>query len=362
MRVVVRWQHLAGVCAVAAGCSLTVAPASADAVGDFYKGKTITLTISVGEGDGMDKAARIIAQHWAQHIPGNPNIVPKNMPGAGGLRATNFLYSQAAKDGTAIGAIIPAFVMQQILGGAAVDYDSAKFQWIGSSNTSNSMIYVWHTTGVTTLAGAMTKGLVMGGTGAGSNSVHYPAILNHILGTKFKVVMGYRGSPDINLAVERGEVQGRAGETFNTLLINNPDWVKDKKVNILAQIGEAKESGFESVPLLTDFAKDSISRDVLGLFSAEVALGRPYLAPPGVPEDRVAALRASFEATMRDPAMLADAQRLRLDLVPTSGERLEKLVVDMVNTRPDVLARAKAALEIEDLVGGNDKGGKSNEK
>jgi tripartite-type tricarboxylate transporter receptor subunit TctC len=362
MRVMVRWNRLAGACAIAAGCTLPVVSASADAVGDFYKGKTITLIISVGEGDGMDKAARIIARHWALHIPGNPNIVPKNMPGAGGLRATNFLYSQAPKDGTAIGAIIPAFVMQQILGGGAVDYDSSKFQWIGSSNTSNSMIYVWHTTGVTSLEGAMTKELVMGGTGAGSNSVHYPAILDHILGTKFKVVMGYRGSPDINLAVERGEVQGRAGETFNTLLINNPDWVKDKKVNILVQIGQTKEAGFENVPLLTEFAKNPISREVLGLFSEEVALGRPYLAPPGVPEDRVAALRASFEVTMQDPAMLADAQRLRLDLAPTSGEKLEKLVENMVNTRPDVLERAKAALEIEDLVGGKDSGGKNNER
>src|SRR5262249_42300952 len=154
-----------------------------------------------------------------------------------------------------VAAIIPAFVMQQILGGAGVDYDASKFHWLGSSNASNSMISVWHTTGVTTLEGAMQRQLLMGATGTGSNSAHYPTILNHVLGTRFKIVMGYRASPEINLAVERGEVQGRAGETFNTLMLNNPSWVRDKKINILVQIGRRKEPGFEHVPMLIEFAK-----------------------------------------------------------------------------------------------------------
>jgi tripartite-type tricarboxylate transporter receptor subunit TctC len=338
---------------------LWLAAARADEVADFYKGKTITLVISVGEGDGMDKAARLIARHWSKHIPGNPGIVPKNMPGAGSLRATNFLYGQAPKDGTAIGAIIPAFVMQQILGGNGVDYDADKFAWLGSSNTSNSTIYVWHTTGVTSLKQAMTKELILGGTGVGSNSVHYPTILNHVLGTKFRIVMGYRASPAINLAVERGEVQGRAGETFNTLMLNNPSWVTGHKINILVQIGQHKERGFESIPLLTEFAPDPLSREVLGLFSNEVGLGRPYLAPPGVPAERVAALRASFEATMADPAFLADAKGLRLDVAPTRGETLAGLVAGLLGTKPEVVAQAKAALKVDEDSVRRVKGGRS---
>ena len=198
-------------------------PARADPVADFYTGKTISLLLSVGEGDGMDKAARVIARHWSRHIPGNPAIIVRNMPGAGGLRVTNFLYNQAPKDGTTVAGIIPAFVRQQMLGGQGVDYDSAKFNWLGSSNTSNTTVFVWHTTGVTTLTQAMERELLLGATGVGSNSAHYPTILNNVLGTKFKIVMGYRATPAINLAVEQGEVHGRAGETFNTLMLNTPD-------------------------------------------------------------------------------------------------------------------------------------------
>ena len=334
---------------VAAGVSslFSTNPAGAEPLAEFYKGKRLSLIISVGEGDGMDKMARLVARHWSRHIPGNPTIVPRNMPGAGSLRAANFLYNQAPQDGTTLGAIIPAFVMHQVLGGSGVDYDAAKFHWLGSSNTSNATIYVWHTTGVTSLTSAVTQELMMGGTGVGSNSVHYPTILNHILGTKFRIVMGYRAAPDINLAVQRGEVQGRAGETFNTLLLNNPSWIRDRKINILVQIGRDKERGFEAVPLLVEFATEKRAHDVLQLFSDEIALGRPYLAPPGVPPERVAMLRSAFEATMRDHAFLADANSLRLTINPTSGAILQTLVAGLINTQLAVLAQAKAALRVD---------------
>ncbi len=227
----------------------------ADPIAEFYTGKTISLLLSVGEGDGMDKAARVIARHWSRHIPGNPAIIVRNMPGAGGLRVTNFLFNQAPKDGTAVAGIIPSFVRQQMLGGQGVDYDAAKFNWLGSSNTSNTSVFVWHTTGVTTLQQAMERELLMGATGIGSNAAHYPTILNNVIGTKFKIVMGYRASPAINLAVEQGEVHGRAGETFNTLMLNTPTWVRDGKINLLVQIGQRKEPGFEQVPMLIDFAR-----------------------------------------------------------------------------------------------------------
>jgi tripartite-type tricarboxylate transporter receptor subunit TctC len=319
--------------------------AHADAIEDFYRGKTITMIISTGEGDGQDKTARIIGRHWTNHIPGNPTIVPKNMPGAGNLRATNFLYGQAPKDGTTLAAIIPSFVLQQMLGGSGVMYDAARFNWIGSSNASNPTIYTWHTAGVKTLADATRKEVLMGGTGAGSNSVLYPTLFNTIMGTRFKVIMGYRNTGQVNLAIERGEVQGRAGETFNVLMANEPHWVREKSIDILVQIGRDKEKGFEQVPLATEFAKDQASRDMLQVFSDVIALGRPYLAPPDVQGERVVALRNSFDAAMKDPALQADAERARLEFAPTRGATLQDVVQGMFKTKAEVLARVKGVLE-----------------
>jgi tripartite-type tricarboxylate transporter receptor subunit TctC len=338
---------------IATLCALAVGPvgAHADTVGDFYKGKTVTLIISTGEGDGQDKTARLLARHWSDHLPGNPTFVPKNMPGAGNLRAANYLYAQAPKDGTTIAAIIPSFVLQQILGGKGVYYDANKLQWLGSSNASNPTIYVWHTTGIKNIEDVKNKEVLMGGTGAGSNSVLYPTIFNDMLGTKFKVVMGYRSTGEVNLAIERGEVQGRAGETFNVLVANDAEWMRDKKIDILVQIGRAKEPGFEDVPLATEFAKDQTSRDVLQVFGNVIALGRPYLAPPGVPADRVAALRASFDATAKDPALLAEAKKARLDVSPTEGGTLQTVVGGMMHTNAAVLARIKAVLEASQSAG-----------
>jgi tripartite-type tricarboxylate transporter receptor subunit TctC len=339
-------------------CLLPWGAVRADAISDFYTGKVMTMIISTGEGDGQDKTARVIAKHWSDHIPGKPTFVPKNMPGAGNLRAANYIYDQAPKDGTNVAAIIPSFVLQQILGGSGVAYDASKMQWLGSSNTSNPTIYVWYTTGVKSIEDVKTKEVLMGGTGAGSNSVLYPTIFNNMLGTKFKVIMGYRSTGEVNLATERGEVQGRAGETFNVLTANDADWLRDKKINILVQIGREKEKGFEDVPLATEFAKDQATRDVLQVFGDVIALGRPYLAPPGVPAARIAALRTAFDDAMKDPALLVDAQRAHLDISPTSGTTLQGVVAGMMKTNADVLARVKKVIDASNTVDGNSKSGK----
>lgn len=336
----------------AVAAAFTATPARADAIGDFYKGKTMNLVISTGVGGGLDLNARVVARHWTRHIPGNPTFVPRNMPGAGSLRATSYLYNQAAKDGTAIGTMIPSFVLNQRLGGKGVDYDSAKFNWIGSSNTSNSTLYVWHTHGVKTLADAMKKEVIMGATGAGSYTVLYPVILNNLLGTKFRVIMGYRSATQVNLAMERGEVQGRAGNNFNSLMARDAQWVKDKKLDILLQIGVKRDPDFASVPLLTEFAKDQASREVLQLFSDEVELGRPFLTTPGVPAGRVAALRASFETTMKDPQLLEEAKKSGLDIVLTSGAELQRLAGGIVNASDDLVIRVKAALDLKGTIAG----------
>lgn len=329
----------------------SLAPAAAaDTTGDFYKGKQMALIISTGAGGGVDLMGRLIARHWTKYIPGEPQTVPKNMPGGGHMRATNFLYSQAPKDGTTIGTIIPSIVMHQMLGGEGVQYDAAKLQWIGSSSASNSMLYVWHDAGVTSLQDAMQKQVIIGGTGAGAYTVLYPVLMNNILGTKFKIIAGYQASDDVDLAMVRGEVHGRAGATFNTLMSGNADWLRDRKIAILVQIGPEKDANFQDVPLLTDFAKDQDQREVLQLFCDEIALGRPFLAPPGVPAERLAALRAAFDATMKDPAFLADAERSRLDVSPTGGARLQTLVEGMIGTNKAILARTKAALDTKGKV------------
>jgi tripartite-type tricarboxylate transporter receptor subunit TctC len=205
----------------------------------------------------------------------------------------------------------------------------------------------------------------MGATGAASNSVRYPAMLNNLLGTKFRVIMGYRSTNQADLAMERGEVQGRAGATFNTMLATQGEWLKAGKINILAQIGPQKESGFESIPLVTELAKDKATRDVLQVFCDDIGLGRPFMVAPEVPADRVAALRASFDATMKDPALLADAKKSHLDISPTSGDKIQKLVQNMIHLSPEVLARTKAALETKDAIARDlkaGKGGKKNKK
>lgn len=351
--------------ALAALAALTLAagPATADAVSDFYKGKTINLVISTGVGGGMDLNARVVARHWTRHIPGNPTFVPRNMPGAGSLRATSYVYNQAAKDGTAIGTMIPSFVLNQRLGGKGVDYDSSKFNWIGSSNVSNSTLYVWHTHGIKTLDDAKNKEVIMGATGAGSYTVLYPVILNNLLGTKFRVIMGYRSATQVNLAMERGEVQGRAGNNFNSLMARDAQWVKDNKLNILLQIGSKKDPDFRSVPLLTEFAKDAASREVLQLFSDEVELGRPFVTTPGVPADRVAALRASFDATMKDSQLLEEAKKSGLDIAPTTGAELQRLVGNIINASDDLVNRVKAALDLKGTIAGEVKSkGKGSKK
>jgi len=324
--------------------------AAAESLGDFYKGKQISLIISTGAGGGVDLMGRLIARHWAKFIPGEPQTLPKNMPGGGHMRATNFLYSQAPKDGTTIGTIIPSIVMHQMLGGEGVQYDAAKLQWIGSSSASNSMLYVWHDSGVKTLDDAMTRQVIIGGTGAGAYTVLYPVLMNNLLGTKFKIIVGYQASDDVDLAMERGEVQGRAGATFNTLMSGNADWLRDKKINILVQIGRERDKDFKDVPLLTDFAKSQEQREVLQLFCDEIALGRPFLAPPDVAVEKIAALRAAFDATMTDAGFLADAKKSRLDVSPTSGAQLQSLVEGMIGTKESILLRTKGALDTKGKV------------
>lgn len=319
------------------------ATALADPVADFYAGKTITLIISAGTGGGYDTNARLVARHLGKHIPGNPVIVPKNMPGGGHLVAANYMYNVAPKDGTHIATLLPAFVSYQILDGKEVEYDAAKFNWIGASDVDNHNLYVWHTAGVRSIEDAKKTEVLMGSTGAGSYTGLYPRLLNNLVGTKFRIVSGYKSTNEIHIAMERGEVQGRAGNLFSSLMSQNRDWVENKKINILMQVGTKRDPNFKDVPLMTELATTPEAKRILTIYSGDVALGRSFITTPGVPADRLAALRKAFNQTMADPEFLADAKKVNLQIRPLAHAELTAAAVEILSTPPEMIEKAKRA-------------------
>jgi tripartite-type tricarboxylate transporter receptor subunit TctC len=310
-----------------------VASGPAFAQADFYKGKSIELIISTGVGGGLDSNARLVARHLADHVPGHPAIVPKNMPGAGHIRAANYVFGQAAKDGTTIATFIPIFVMAQVLERSkSIQSDPAEFNWLASTSSSNSTVYTWYRSSIKSVEDAKKRQVLMGATGAGSYTVIYPTVMNSLLGTTFKLVMGYQSTAEIGLAMERGEIEGRAGNNFNSLKAENTDWLKTGKINLLAQVGLDRDPEFPGVPLLIDLAKSDEARAILKLYSTDVVIGRPFVTSPGVPPERVAILRAAFAEMLKDPAFLKDAAAVGLDVVPVDGARLQAIVSGLVHT------------------------------
>jgi len=340
--------------AKAAGAMLAAvvatAPSPAVAQADFYKGRTIELIVSTGVGGGLDANARVVARHLVNHIPGAPTIVVKNMPGAGHIRAANYVFTQAAKDGSTIATFIPVFVMAQVLERSrSIQFNPAQFNWLASTSSSNSTVYVWHTSGITSVEDATRRTVVMGGTGAGSYTIIYPTVMNSLLGTRFKLVTGYQSTAEVGLAMERGEIEGRAGNNLNSLKAENGEWLRTGKINLIAQVGLQRDAEFPQVPLLTDFAKSEEDRRILRLFSTDVAIGRPFVTSPGVPAGRVALLRRAFDEMMRDPAYVEDSLRAGLDVSATDGAMIQSIVADLVGTPDDIVAKAKLAMEPKDL-------------
>jgi tripartite-type tricarboxylate transporter receptor subunit TctC len=328
-----------------------MAPAQALAQADFYKGKTIDLVISTGVGGGLDANARVVARHLANHIAGNPTIVPRNMPGAGHIRAANFVFSQAPKDGTVIATFIPIFVLAQVLDRSkGIQFDPANFNWLASTSSSNTTVYVWHTSSVKSVEDATRREVLMGGTGVGSYTIMYPTIMNSLLGTRFKLVTGYQSTAEIGLAMERGEIEGRAGNNFNSIKAESGEWLRSGKIRLITQIGLERDAEFPGLPLLTDFAKSDDDRQVLKLFSTDVVIGRPFVTSPGVPAERVALLRKAFDEMMVDPAYLDDSKKAALDVTPVAGAKVQTLVADLVHTPADIVAKAKLAMDPKNIV------------
>ncbi len=332
----------------AIGAFVASAPPQAKAAqspAEFYAGKSIDLQIGYSVGGGYDLYARLLARHLGKHIPGNPTVVPKNMEGAGSLRLANWLYSAAPRDGTVIGATSRGAPFDPLLNEHGAQFDASKFTYVGSANNEVSLCVALPSSGVTKFDDLYTKTLTIGSTGVGDDTYQFPAVMNAVLGTKFKIVTGYPGGNDVSLAIERGEVDGRCGWSYSSLITTRPTWLPTKKITILVQMSLAKHPDLPDVPLIMDMAKTQEQRQIFRLVCARQVMGRPYLAPPGLPPDRAAALRQAFDETMRDKEFLADAEQNKVEINPVSGKDLEALIKDIYRTPPDVTKRAAAMMQ-----------------
>jgi tripartite-type tricarboxylate transporter receptor subunit TctC len=326
-------------------CLVVGAPAHAeDDVATFFKGKTIRIVVGSGVGSGYDITARTLARHLPAHLPGNPLIVVQNQPGAGGAIMTNSLYASGPFDGTVIGAPFNGTPTMPLLSPQSARFDADKLIYLGSTNRETQVMYVWATVPVQTLLDAKTTELAMGAQAPGSTQYDYPVLLNRLLGYKFKVITGYESTPKIHLALERGEVQGTIAN-WSTLKALNSNWLAEKKIRLLVQWGLKKLPEIGDVPSIFDYVKADADRAALKLAVARLEFGRPFFVPPGVPADRVAALRQAFDATVKDPFFLTDASRAKIDIDPLSGAEVQALVEDVSRTPPDVVARVRDALE-----------------
>jgi tripartite-type tricarboxylate transporter receptor subunit TctC len=325
---------------------LTVAglrPVWADAISDFYKGKTITLIVSSGAGGGYDTYSRTLARHITRHIPGEPRIVPQNMPGAGSLTAVNYVYNVAAKDGTVIGDSDSNMPFYTLFEGQNTKFDPYKLNWLGSIANQLSVCVAWSESSFKTIDQALKEPMRVSGTGAQSWRVILPKMFNTLAGTKFDVIPGY-SSTEVFLALERGEAEGTC-PTYDTLQATHFDWLEKNNLVFLIQFGLAPAKGLEHVPLALDYIKNPDDKEAMKLILSQQLTGRPYMAPPGVPEARVAALRKAFEATMQDKAFLADAEKIHLWIDPLEWSDMHKLLDTAYNSPPQVIEHAKALMK-----------------
>ena len=319
--------------------------AQAQTPAQFFKGKNIDLYIGLAVGGGYDVYGRIVARHMGKHIPGNPTIVPINMEGAGSLKLANWLYNVAPRDGTAFGIINRGIPFEPLIGNReSALFDASKFTWIGSANEEVSTCVAWSRAGVTKFEDLFTKQLYVGGTGGSADTDQFPKIINGVFGTKFKLVSGYPGGNDVEFAMERGEVDGRCGWSWSTLISARKQWYVNGTIKILVQLALHKHKDLPDVPLIIDLAKTEEQKQVLRLIFVRATLGRPFLAPPGLPADRADVLRRAFDATMKDPEFLAEAKKAKLEINPVNGEELEKLVEAVYTTPTSTVQRTRAIL------------------
>jgi tripartite-type tricarboxylate transporter receptor subunit TctC len=316
--------------------------AIAQSVADFYKGKTINLYVAFPSGGGYDIYSRLAARYMQKYVPGNPNIVTQNMPGAGGVKAANFLYDVAPRDGSAIGMIADNAATEEVLATPGVTYATAKFNWIGRVTSSVNIEAAMATSGFRTIEDVKQREFIVGGTGAAGITTVIRKVANAIGGTKFKVITGYAGSPESCLAMEKGEVQGCA-PSWTHAKTNLRNWLDTKKINVILQWGVTRHRELADVPTMVELGKTDEDRKVLALYGSATDLGRSIAAPPGVPAERLKALRDAFTQAMNDPELLAEVKKANLDFDPMNGADLQKFIVELNDVSPSVIDRARKA-------------------
>jgi len=327
--------------------NMAVTNGHAQSAADFYKGRNVDLYIGYSAGGGYDLYARLLARHMSKYLPGNPTVVPKNMEGAGSLRLANWLYNVAPKDGSAFGMIGRGTGFDPLLGHKAAQFDGTKFNWVGSMNNEVSICVAWYTTGITRFEDILSKPLVVGGTSAAADTDQFPRVTNGVLGTKMRVITGYPGGNEVGLAMERGEVQGRCGWSWSSVKSTRQNWIDEKRINILVQLALSKHPDLPDVPLITELAKDDEQRQILRIIFARQVMGRPLVAPPDLPADRMETLRKAFTDTMQDKEFIADADKAQMEINPVSGAEIQTLVKELYGLPAQAAQKAAALVNIK---------------
>jgi tripartite-type tricarboxylate transporter receptor subunit TctC len=319
---------------------LLSASANAQPAAEFFKGKQVSLYIGFSAGGTYDLYGRIVARHIGKHIPGNPTVVPKNMEGAGSIRLTNYMYNQAPKDGTALATMGRGGAFGPLFGMKGAQFDAQKFLWVGSANDEVSLCASWHQSGIRTFEDVRQKELIIAATGPTDESQTVPKALNAVLGSKFKIIGGYPGSNEMTISVERGETQGRCAYSWASMKSVHRQWLDEKKINILVQLSYHKHPELPHIPLAGDLAETQEAKQIINLFAARQVMGRPFFAPPDMPADRAALLRKAFLDTLADKEFLAEAEKLKLEITPVPGERVQQIVRDIYATPRAVVQKA----------------------
>jgi tripartite-type tricarboxylate transporter receptor subunit TctC len=329
------------VAAAVTALSLFTLPAHAATPAEFYKNRTIPVIIGYSAGGGYDLYARVLAQHMGRHIPGNPTLVPQNMPGAGSIKAALYLYSVAPKDGSVIGTFARGMASTALIGDAKLD--ARKFTWLGSVTRDTTLCISWNASPIKTWNDAMTRQFTAGGEGAAGDPDIFAKLYKNVFGAKIRLATGFPGTTDVTLAMQRGEVDGLCGISWSTVKSRYPEWVAQKKINFLLQ-APGKDPELPNVPVASDLAHTPEQHQILNFVVASEVLARPFVAPPGIPADRKAVLRKAFADTVKDPAFLADAKKTMIDINPVSGPEVDAIVASLYATPKDVVQKAMRAI------------------
>lgn len=338
-------QPLAMLSTLLAASLLAATPLKAQTVEEFYEDNVLSLYIGFSVGGGYDAYGRLISRHIGKHIPGNPTVVPINMEGAGSLKMANWLYNAAPQDGSAIGIMSRGVPFEPLFGNReSALFDASKYSWIGSTTDEVSVCVTWERTGITTFDQLLEQELIVGGTGSGADADVFPKIIREVLGANIRLVSGYPGGSDIEFAMERGEVDGRCGWSWSSVVATKQRWLDEGTINVLVQLALHKHPDLPDVPLIIDLARTEEERQIFNLIFVRCVLGRPFMGPPNMPADRLAALRAAFDATMLDPEFLEEALRSRLEITPIPGDELQELVAEVYATSPDIVEKTREFL------------------